>query len=558
MNMASSDWLHKAKQMGLLPDDARLPDSAHRPWPLTLLTALGAWLAAIPLLALLVLLFAGVFEHGRQVVGGLIVGFSLWGGAIFFLRQKAAPLFLEQLAVPGMLAGTAFMAYGLSRELGAAGISLFLGGMALLSATQVASTWLRALLGATTVACLALAVHSWHTETWGEWRQAARLRLALAWYAAAAVLSLATWSLHGQNMHAGNAERWQAVQDYVGGAISLTLVGLAVWSGMTFLLGASLSAELHALEPSGLFERHGHWLPMLSIAANALALVALLRAWPSLKKPWLIAALSMSLLASWLMPSLGAVLLLMALLASTHHRYLALAAVCAAAWIIGAFYYSLTWPLATKALFLVGAGAVLAALAWWGWRVTPNPSNEDHAAKQTTHPIARTVSTARSGIMTWGLALCAIAVLAVVNGSIWHKQTIIAHGKPVLIELAPRDPRSLMQGDFMALNFQLPGHTELSLLGAQRPLALAQLDERGVATLVDVVRPDAKPLLSAQQLLIELTPKNGQWTLVTDAWFFKEGEADKWALARYGEFRVNNTDQALLVGMRDANLKPIQ
>jgi uncharacterized membrane-anchored protein len=56
---------------------------------------------------------------------------------------------------------------------------------------------------------------------------------------------------------------------------------------------------------------------------------------------------------------------------------------------------------------------------------------------------------------------------------------------------------------------------------------------------------------------MELTPKEGRWVLVTDAWFFKEGEAQRWEKARFGEFRVLPDGRALLVGMRDENLVPL-
>ena len=63
--------------------------------------------------------------------------------------------------------------------------------------------------------------------------------------------------------------------------------------------------------------------------------------------------------------------------------------------------------------------------------------------------------------------------------------------------------------------------------------------------------------LAPGERLITLTPKNGRWTLVTDAWFFKEGEAPRWAAARFGEFRVTADGQALLVGLRGEGLRPL-
>ena len=64
--------------------------------------------------------------------------------------------------------------------------------------------------------------------------------------------------------------------------------------------------------------------------------------------------------------------------------------------------------------------------------------------------------------------------------------------------------------------------------------------------------------LGANELRIELNPKNGQWTLVTDAWFFREGEAERWQRARFGEFRVGADGRALLVGLSDERLVAIQ
>ena len=134
---------------------------------------------------------------------------------------------------------------------------------------------------------------------------------------------------------------------------------------------------------------------------------------------------------------------------------------------------------------------------------------------------------------------------------------MIAHGEPVYVELAPADPRSLMQGDFMRLNFRIPGDVQNrldGLLSAERPRVVARRDARGVATLV---RLDDGTPLAADELRVELTPKDGRWILVSDAWFFKEGEGDRFAQAKYGEFRVAPDGRALLVGVRGAALQPL-
>jgi uncharacterized membrane-anchored protein len=105
----------------------------------------------------------------------------------------------------------------------------------------------------------------------------------------------------------------------------------------------------------------------------------------------------------------------------------------------------------------------------------------------------------------------------------------------------------------MRLEFHLPVDN-VKTQGGQRPRVVATRDARGVATLRRL--HDGTPP-GPGELLIELTPKSGRWILVTDAWFFEEGEAERWAKAKYGEFRVREDGQALLVGLRDAGLKAL-
>ena len=66
----------------------------------------------------------------------------------------------------------------------------------------------------------------------------------------------------------------------------------------------------------------------------------------------------------------------------------------------------------------------------------------------------------------WIIVLATVFVLVVVNGSIWQKERHLAEGEIVYLELAPVDPRSLIQGDYMALNFAL-GNQVLNALAQQ-------------------------------------------------------------------------------------------
>jgi uncharacterized membrane-anchored protein len=143
----------------------------------------------------------------------------------------------------------------------------------------------------------------------------------------------------------------------------------------------------------------------------------------------------------------------------------------------------------------------------------------------------------------------ALLVLAGVNYSIVGKEQVIRSGETIFLELVPVDPRSLMQGDYMALRFRLSEEVETAranaTLAADVRAAPLRLDERGVATLG----------ANGSDVAIGFRIRNGRVWLGTNAYFFAEGAAERYTGARYGEFRLRRADgEAVLVGLADENL----
>lgn len=531
--------LRAAQAEALLPADAALPDDDSRPWPVVLLTALGAWLATLPLLGVIGLLLGDLLERS---VGPYLVGVLLVTGAVVVLRSRDLPLFVEQLAFPALLTGGGALGFGLFRDLDTATGAVLLALVALGVAVAQRAAWLRVLLGATAAVLLAVAL------TPARWLLESRSGLAgwwWAWHLVCGAWLVAVLAPRPRGLAA-------AIESIAAGAVLATLAGLAWWSGMSFLVGGVAGGGLvgeiaRDVGRAGGSAGSWHLQQGLSAAAALAAAAWSLRCWPPLRHPALVGAAGVLVALAALMPSLGAVLLVLAVCTMRGSGRLAAAAAVAAAWIFGAFYYQLGWSLTTKALVLAGAGATLAALAAWAAR----PGRQ-----QVAEPLA-SPATAPSPRPAWGLLASLLAVLVVANGAIWQKEALIREGRPVFVELAPVDPRSLMQGDYMQLNFNLPGEPAErrgGLLRAQRPSLVVRLDERGVAT---PLRIDDGTPPAAGELRIELTPKSGRWILVSDAWFFAEGEAERWARAKYGEFRVDAQGRALLVGLRGPALEPL-
>jgi len=126
----------------------------------------------------------------------------------------------------------------------------------------------------------------------------------------------------------------------------------------------------------------------------------------------------------------------------------------------------------------------------------------------------------------------------------------------VLLRLAPRDPRSLMQGDYMALRYGMAA--EVARVADDAKIsdghAVVQLDNRQVARFV---RLDDGETLRANETLLRFRKRGETVRLASDAYFFEEGQWKTFESARYGELRVDDDGNAVLTGLRDENFQPL-
>lgn len=152
------------------------------------------------------------------------------------------------------------------------------------------------------------------------------------------------------------------------------------------------------------------------------------------------------------------------------------------------------------------------------------------------------------------LWLVAVVGLLFVNYSIYGKETLINAGQPILLELAPVDPRSLIQGDYMALRYKMGADLENRETLPVRGKLVITVADTGVATFVRV--DDGTPLAAGERL-INYYKHGWQVDLGATSFFFQEGKADAYATAKYGEVRVDATGTSILVGLRDEKLQPL-
>lgn len=160
-----------------------------------------------------------------------------------------------------------------------------------------------------------------------------------------------------------------------------------------------------------------------------------------------------------------------------------------------------------------------------------------------------------------------VVVLGLVNWSISKKESHLANGRIVYLELATVDPRSIIQGDYMALRFRignevynaLPESKEHQRWGhsadASDGYVIVNLDEKNIATYKALY---ADQTLSDDEILMRYRVRNGAVKFATNAFFFQEGHAKYYQSASYGQFRIDNKGELLLAAMYDKDLKKLE
>jgi len=157
-----------------------------------------------------------------------------------------------------------------------------------------------------------------------------------------------------------------------------------------------------------------------------------------------------------------------------------------------------------------------------------------------------------------------VFILAGVNWSIVGKEKHLAQGHIVYLDLAPVDPRSLMQGDYMALRFRIGDEVYRALpktdeyrrwrhnADGDDGFVVVGQDEKGIASFRRL--STGNEALLEDELLLRYRVRNGAVKFATNAFFFQEGQGKIYEPARYGQFRVNDHGELLLVAMYDKDL----
>ncbi|MEM6902521.1 MAG: GDYXXLXY domain-containing protein, partial [Pseudomonadota bacterium] len=234
-------------------------------------------------------------------------------------------------------------------------------------------------------------------------------------------------------------------------------------------------------------------------------------------------------------------------------RGLLIAGVVLAIAALGKFYYSLDQTLLVKS----GLLALFGVIALIGWlALFARPMAEGKTRRVQSRPAMIT-------------ALIGLALIGAVAGhGIMAREQVIATGKTVLLPLAPVDPRSLIQGDYMTLRLEPdilpPGDIEprigLIELDIDRDGVVIGRAKQASLGAISLDRPQD----AVDRVTLRYHPQRGGFgrggrvEYGIDSFFFQEGHATHYAQARFAVLKVAADGASVLTGLADENKQLIR
>ncbi|MDV2470078.1 GDYXXLXY domain-containing protein [Acinetobacter chinensis] len=167
-----------------------------------------------------------------------------------------------------------------------------------------------------------------------------------------------------------------------------------------------------------------------------------------------------------------------------------------------------------------------------------------------------------------------IAILSVVFflGLILKNEQHLKHSDSIYIQLAPVDPRSLIQGDYMVLNYDLSFYdvavqkgrphipmNATAIKNKSSVVAYVALDaqRRVVKTSLDPQLLEMYPSVSHRIVLKNPDNRLDRLYPASNSFLFAEGLAECYQAAQYAEFKVDEKGNAILASLRGEGLKDL-
>ncbi len=508
-------------------------------WPVAVLSGLGALFTSLPVIAFLAITFGNDLFRGAATY---IIGVAVLASAIALMRGAGAISFRQQLAFIGLVIGMLLLSFAVFRDMPAAFAATMMLAVSAGLALVVPARWIAGLLGAISAGFFVVAV----SKLLGNLTHPAD-GYALAYLAAAVAGAIGLGA--SSDLAASTSSRsGERVHSYITGWCGGMLVALMA-GNPSFLLSQNFNRVGRLMNQSVSIDFSPNLVNISAVVVTGLGIAYLIgraTVWRGLPA---YAICSVTAVLSFVRSPIAGAFAIFAVAAATGHRALTYLSGFAIVWLIGSFYYWLGWPLTAKAYLLGCLGIALGGIVFASGS-GKQPTVTLNVAGNAIAPQARSIALTLAALL---------ATAATVGSGIWQNEDIIKNGRRVFIALAPVDPRSLMRGDYMALNFKTPRlpRPGKSQQRFEMPVwAIAEINEHDVATIDSYAYKGAQNL--AGDIVLRIHVQRRRVVIGTNAFFFQEGQRDKYSKARFGEFRIGQSGKPILIGLADENHRRIK
>lgn len=147
----------------------------------------------------------------------------------------------------------------------------------------------------------------------------------------------------------------------------------------------------------------------------------------------------------------------------------------------------------------------------------------------------------RRALLLLGLVLA----LGLLNWAVLGREQLIKDGEVIYLKLAPLDPRSLMQGDYMALRYAIARELERDRLDPVSGRIILRLDDQKIA---HFERYDDSNQLNADERYLAYKNRRGAH-FGLESFFFQEGRAENFGNADYAKIKIDSHGNAMLIDL---------
>lgn len=130
-------------------------------------------------------------------------------------------------------------------------------------------------------------------------------------------------------------------------------------------------------------------------------------------------------------------------------------------------------------------------------------------------------------------------------------EKLLAEGDDLLLPLAPVDPRALLMGDYMDLDYVLNSDIRRAYTEKDAACAIVKTASEPVRGIASFVRFDDGTPLGENEFRILFRARDFRVISAAPAFYFQEGQGRFYEKARYGRVKARPDGKTLLVALCD-------